>query len=493
MNRVNYLHTSVVRWLLFSILVAMAVFAGCSEKVVNQTADGGNVELVAKVAMPELMQYVSVLKLTVTADDMDPIVRYFELGGTSPQLALKADVPAGAKRLFVLEAFSNIVGNVEIEPTPIYRGQTVANVGPDRLTPISIPMVPLVPLIKLTPHETSIRSGQPFKVSLEAFNLPDDIRAMRVVIDYVAGNSEAFVWPDTLYRGRTLGATDSLEGHDIGDYMGYQITVGDTDSTGTIVDRNGYAHLATLTFTSRFLAGTDTTGILDSTVSLDIINPYIVDTAGNLLKTGGIYFHSALVHLKGVEDSVVTFPDPGLTAVIRNALGISSPTQPIMLSQVLGLSYLNASEYQIADLTGLDQLANLKTVYFGYTGVNSLANLRILGRMSGLTWLSLESNEITDITPLNSLRNLNYLDLSYNPITDLSPLTHLTSLYSLYLNYCSITNIAPLVNNTGLGEGDHLWLVGNALDSMSLNVYIPALVERGVSVDIVATGGPQVR
>lgn len=41
---------------------------------------------------------------------------------------------------------------------------------------------------------------------------------------------------------------------------------------------------------------------------------------------------------------------------------------------------------------------------------------------------------------------------------------------------------APLVANTGLGTGDTLNLVSNRLSQESINVHIPALQGRGVTV-----------
>jgi len=38
------------------------------------------------------------------------------------------------------------------------------------------------------------------------------------------------------------------------------------------------------------------------------------------------------------------------------------------------------------------------------------------------------------------------------------------------------------VDNTGLGEGDEVWLSRNPLSAQSINEYIPALRARGVDV-----------
>lgn len=94
--------------------------------------------------------------------------------------------------------------------------------------------------------------------------------------------------------------------------------------------------------------------------------------------------------------------------------------------------------------------------------------------------LSLEDNQIRDISPLASLTNLTVLDLWGNEISDLSPLTNLTNLTELYLCDNQISDILPLVENSGLGAGTEIDLMGNPLSATSLNDYIPQLEERGV-------------
>jgi len=75
------------------------------------------------------------------------------------------------------------------------------------------------------------------------------------------------------------------------------------------------------------------------------------------------------------------------------------------------------------------------------------------------------------------------LSLVDNQISDLLPLTNLTSLTELDLRRNQTSDIAPLVDNEGLSEGDQVYLSGNPLSSDSINIYIPELEARGVSVE----------
>jgi Leucine-rich repeat (LRR) protein len=70
-----------------------------------------------------------------------------------------------------------------------------------------------------------------------------------------------------------------------------------------------------------------------------------------------------------------------------------------------------------------------------------------------------------------------------NQISDIPPLAGLTGLGYLYLSYNQVSDIYPLVENPGLNSGDQVTLRNNPLSSTSCTVYIPELISRGVFVD----------
>jgi len=219
-------------------------------------------------------------------------------------------------------------------------------------------------------------------------------------------------------------------------------------------------------------------------------------------------------------DIVVDFPDPNLEAAVRSAIGKTSGD--IYRSDVGSLSRLTAVGRDINDLTGLEHctglnmlrlrfnrisdlspLANLyslKELYLeeneisdltplsGLLGLrylklcgNRLSDISPLSSLTGLTYLTLTDNEISDLTPLAGLTGLGRLCLWNNRISDLTPLTGLPELYRLYLFWNEISDISPLLENSGLGEGDVVQVMGNPLSRESLEVYIPQLIERGVA------------
>ncbi len=199
--------------------------------------------------------------------------------------------------------------------------------------------------------------------------------------------------------------------------------------------------------------------------------------------------------LDATAQTPVNFPDPGLDAAVRAALGI--PSGQIFDGDLVGTGFflLDASGSSISDLTGLEYCADLTILYLdnnqisnlsalsGLTGLNELhlddnqisdinalsgltglvwlylntnqiSNINPLGNLAGLTTLYLYSNQISNITVLNGLTNMTYLDAEDNQISNISPLTRLTALTTLYLGTNQISDISPLSGMTVLNDLD---------------------------------------
>jgi hypothetical protein len=133
------------------------------------------------------------------------------------------------------------------------------------------------------------------------------------------------------------------------------------------------------------------------------------------------------------EGEAVIFADPNLEAAVREALNIQEG--PIYLSDLDELTSLSASARNISDLTGLENCINLT-----------------------------------------------HLDLSHNRIGNIAPVANLTELAYLQLDLNEIANIGSLVQNEGFGQGDTIYLRANPLSWNSINVCIPELKGRGVTI-----------
>ena len=170
-------------------------------------------------------------------------------------------------------------------------------------------------------------------------------------------------------------------------------------------------------------------------------------------------------------------------ANLNNLTGLGLSGHPIDdISRVVDLTkltWLRLRDSQIIDISALRDL-------IGLTGLglssNRISDISPLASLSSLTYLDLEDNEISDISPLANLTSLTVLSLEHNQISDISYLANLTSLMVLSLKYNQISDISPLLDNEGISEGDEVYLIGNPLSSDSINIYIPQLEARGVTV-----------
>jgi Leucine-rich repeat (LRR) protein len=210
-------------------------------------------------------------------------------------------------------------------------------------------------------------------------------------------------------------------------------------------------------------------------------------------------FISNVVSASCVLNTVVTFPDTNLEKVIRDQL--NQPSGDIYRLDLLTIVDLWAEAKGIADLSGLGQCTNLTSLFLidnhiseidelsGLNklrvlnlGINQVSDIGPLSYLTALEQLHLGQNQLQDLAPLAGLSNLESLNLRYNQIAELGPLSGLTNLNSLDLTGNDIADVAPLVSNTGLGSGDEVWLTSNQLSFQSVNVHIPTLLARGVTV-----------
>lgn len=181
------------------------------------------------------------------------------------------------------------------------------------------------------------------------------------------------------------------------------------------------------------------------------------------------------------DDPVVTFPDPNLDRLVRQA--IRKPTGDIYQSELAGLTELWARASDITDLSGLEYCTSLThlelqnnrigniTPLRGLTGLaylylmnNQINDISPLSNLTDLTVLNLEGNQIGNITPLHDLTSLTVLNLYGNQVGDIGPLAGLTSLTELCLAANQVSAIGPL---SGLTNLTTLWLWSNQIKTIS--------------------------
>ena len=194
------------------------------------------------------------------------------------------------------------------------------------------------------------------------------------------------------------------------------------------------------------------------------------------------------VRLEAVVE--IDIPDPNLRAAIAEAIGL-----PLSASIVRGhlenLTHFEARNADISDLAGLEDATNLRGLDLGreyveaedrWVNSNSVSDFSPLTGLTKLRWLSLEENSMSDISSVAGLTNLTRLNLGGNSVSDISSVAGLTRLTWLHLWGNSVSDISPLVANTGLGNGDTVYVNGNPLSYQSIHTHIPTLQSRGVTV-----------
>lgn len=149
------------------------------------------------------------------------------------------------------------------------------------------------------------------------------------------------------------------------------------------------------------------------------------------------------------------------------------------LAQMNNLQWLRLNSTQVQDFSPIYGLTALLELDISS---NQLGDIAFISNFTEVKTLHLSSNNITDITNIGMLTQLESLNLFGNQISDISVLASLENIISLNLAFNQISDILALVNNSGLGSGDVVNLSGNPLSQQSIDEYIPALEQRGVTV-----------
>lgn len=136
-------------------------------------------------------------------------------------------------------------------------------------------------------------------------------------------------------------------------------------------------------------------------------------------------------------EDIIYFKDKYLENEIKEILGVKG--REIFKRDLKGLQSLDLSNKNILLLDGLEYATDLEK-------------------------LSLQFNDIRDISPLSSLKELKELNLAHNQIAIIEQIGELTNLERLNLGQNNIVNIVPLAN---LEKLEHLVLYHNRIKRIS--------------------------
>ena len=143
-----------------------------------------------------------------------------------------------------------------------------------------------------------------------------------------------------------------------------------------------------------------------------------------------------------IKELGATAAPPPTTNVINPPLSTRTPAvRAAIVAAVPGVS--NANDVTVAHLAAITRLD------LSGRSISALKTGDFNG-LTGLTWLNLYNNQVSDISALSNLTSLTWLELSNNQISDISVLSNLTSLRSLALGWNRITNVSALEGLTSL-------------------------------------------
>jgi Leucine-rich repeat (LRR) protein len=156
------------------------------------------------------------------------------------------------------------------------------------------------------------------------------------------------------------------------------------------------------------------------------------------------------------------------------------------LAPLAGLTNLQSlvlwDNMNLTDISVLSGKTTITELNVGSTGV-SQDDFPVVLTLTNLTNLYMYSDNIADIEGIQALTNLHYLGLYSNPgLSDITRLSGLVGLTWLALESCNISDIASLVANTGLGTGDWVGLSSNPIVAVDPLGQKAALSGKGVTV-----------
>ena len=176
---------------------------------------------------------------------------------------------------------------------------------------------------------------------------------------------------------------------------------------------------------------------------------------GNLIK--GILIATVIVCLmvmvgnigvyrvEASSGAIVNFPDPGLQAAIRSAIG--KPTGDIYESDLANLTSFTAQNDGISNLEGLEYCTSLT---FLDLDSNNISDISAISSLPNLQIVRLFSNNISNLSPLSNMTNLQGIGVGNNPLSDISTLSNLINLTWLDVSFCHLDSISVLSHLTKL-------------------------------------------
>jgi Leucine-rich repeat (LRR) protein len=273
---------------------------------------------------------------------------------------------------------------------------------------------------------------------------------------YVTGKTDEVKFADPNVESDVRAAIGKSSGtiheDDVEDITWLKISAKDRDE---VIDLSGLEHLSKLD-------------------RLEIYNCCVTDfsplsTLANLKSVG---FTSCKVeHFSALSDL------PHLDSLSLLWVGLSDNALS-ELSVIPGLMHLSICGIELRDLSPLSGLTNLVSLRLQD---NMISDISPISSLVNLRDLFITGNQVSDITPLATLNRLLNLGLSGNQISNIDALSSMSELDYLDLKDNDIADLSPIADGNG-PISQSLNIEGNPLSDRSIEVYIPQIEGRGITV-----------
>lgn len=111
------------------------------------------------------------------------------------------------------------------------------------------------------------------------------------------------------------------------------------------------------------------------------------------------------------------------------------------LGKLTNLQFLSLSGSMISSIEPLVNLINLKNILLDHTMVSELEPLR---KLVNLQMILIDNSKVKSLEPIKSLKNLKTLCISSTPISNLEPINGLTNLERLVIQGTLVSDIEPI-------------------------------------------------
>jgi Leucine-rich repeat (LRR) protein len=168
----------------------------------------------------------------------------------------------------------------------------------------------------------------------------------------------------------------------------------------------------------------------------------------------------------------VEFEDARLDACLRQ----------LKLTHVEQVMSLMCSHYGVESLLGVEKLTELSALFLEENNISDISPLQDLVK---LETLNLTNNRIAELSPLSELKDLTFLMLGGNKISDLRPISSLLGIEVLWLDNNEVVDVSALVRMEQLKV---LALYNNVISDVTPLSYLTNLSLLDVSNNKIVTG-----